>query len=174
MSKKKFTKLNCLLLTLTFIAVGVSGAQVTSGGETANQKSPKEAVHYCPLISELVKENLLWSARSGLWKSYSQSFAKEIDRFIGAQWIGVNVGKVICLYQGKGSFDFPIALEPAKAILILEPKGDTWRIERDGYKICKSINITDCPFFTKIEEGDVDVYENIKYKGQPGETNNDN
>jgi hypothetical protein len=174
------------LLGITLVAVnafGFSSRQVLSNSNKTeinmptktfeNVPPPKTVVHYCPAISELIKENLIWSARNGIWKSFSQSFATEIDHFLGAQWIGINVGKIICLYQGKGSFDFPIALEPEKTISILEPKSETWRSERNGYRMCRSTNVKDCPFYTKAVEEETDVYETIKYQGQPGEINKD-
>ncbi len=119
--------------------------------------------HYCPDASELIKNDLWWSARDGRWKSYSESFADSIDNFIGAQWLGAVVGKIICIYQGKQSFDFPISLEPAKTAAILEPKGSLWTAKAAGVKICHSSNTHDCPFATSKPQENSDIYQQIAY-----------
>lgn len=122
-------------------------------------------VHYCPDPSELIKVNLHWSAREGRWKSYSQSFADTIVSFRGAEWLGVVYGKIICLYAGGGSSDFPIALEPATTILVPEPTDTNWKTQPSGYKLCTADNVTDCKFISKDTEETIDkAYQEIHYK----------
>jgi hypothetical protein len=88
--------------------------------------------------------------------------------------VGITVGKIICLYQGKNSFDFPVALEQVKSQIIFEPSGPHWSALVNNRKFCKSTNIIDCPFSAKPEEKIGNVYETIKYKEQqqqPGQLN---
>ena len=138
--------------------------------ETKQPNANQKTTQYCPAASELKKNRLWWSAR-GAWKSYSQSFAKGISSFLGAQWIGIKVGKIVCLYSGQSNFDFPIALETEKTFLILSPKGKHWYNIKSGYKMCKSSNTHDCEFFLKPPPDITNVYEQIKYDSSPGKQN---
>jgi hypothetical protein len=130
---------------------------------TTPTKAPSLKQYFCPSAKELIKEELFWQAGTN-WKSFTQSFAKEIGGFLGAQWIGVKIGKIICLYYGKEGMDFPIALEQVHSQLILEPKGTSWSTPISGRRICKSNNIFECPFAIEPEEVSKGIYEDIKYK----------
>lgn len=156
------------LLSTTIFAAPQGNQSPSPDGISSPQNKPR--TYYCPAVSELTQNGLNWSARDGKWRSYSPSFAKEINTFLEAQWIGVNVGKIICLYQGKENFDFPIAIEPTKSILVLEPSGQAWVEKHPGYKTCKSTNISDCPFVTQQEESLKNPYEQIKYHSEEDET----
>jgi len=67
-----------------------------------------ETTVYCPLISAIQKNNAdgNWYAQTaaGSWKSYHISFGNQLTGFLGAQWIGVNVGQVACIYQAAQQF----------------------------------------------------------------------
>ena len=63
----------------------------------------------CPQLADLHYKNLRWYG-PGSWKSQNQSFVRKIDVFTGAQWIGINVGQVICVYRGRTDIDFPVTL----------------------------------------------------------------
>jgi len=99
--------------------------------------------HVCPQADTLVSKDHKWRAPGG-WKSYTTSFSDEIQGFIGAQWIGVRVGKIICLYQGTTSDTFHISLE--RDNLVRSPEGFRWGKNLGGYKNCRSIRVKDCPF----------------------------
>ncbi len=66
----------------------------------------------CPEINKLQKDpnKMIWSAKHG-WKSYLPSFASYLNKFLGAQWQGVNVGNITCLYQSDEKMTFPVSLE---------------------------------------------------------------
>lgn len=66
-------------------------------------------IHYCPDVSDLSRQGTTWSA-PGNWKSYQVSFISTVTRFMGAQWMGTNVGRTVCLYSGDNSNDFPVQL----------------------------------------------------------------
>jgi hypothetical protein len=129
----------------------------------AAPKPPQNPPRYCPLAKELTRNGMQWSVGSK-WKSYSDSFVKEIASFIGAQWVGVKVGKIICIYRGKDNGDFPVALEETKSHIIQEPTSASWSNFAQGRKMCNSSNVFDCAFYIKPEEDNSNVYEEIKYK----------
>lgn len=135
-------------------------------------------IDYCPAVDQLIKskKGMIWSAPHG-WQSYDESFIQQVDRFTGAQWVGIRVGKVTCLYKGKEAFTFPIALERDK--LIMPPEGATWVKEidshgkpKDDQLICQSDQVTDCPFvLSKVEvesgSGSGSGSTDIKYQPYP-------
>lgn len=102
---------------------------------------------YCPPISKLMKKDMFWGAPGG-WRSYSQSFVSTIDSFAGAQWVGINLGKMLCVYKGKQTFEFPVVLQ--NDALTPTPEGGKWVVKAGGYNNCLSGDTLDCPF--KFEE----------------------
>lgn len=137
----------------------------------AKTASSPDQPAYCPLASELKRTPYkTWQAGAG-WRGYEQTIVTQIQSFIGAQWTGIKIGKIICLYQGKGAADFPIALEerfvPGKGSnLIVEPVTPNWSAKVQGYRFCKSSNVADCPFFrleTEKTESGQKLYEQINY-----------
>jgi hypothetical protein len=163
-----------LALILVFIPMGYAVADTdaqTSNSQPLVTTIASNPQYFCPQDKNLVKDGLWWSSHDGAWKCYTQSFAKSIDAFIGAQWVGVKVGKIICLYRGKEGTDFPIALERVHVKEVLEPSGVGWSALVRGYKFCRSSNVADCPFYIKPTETVGEIYEQIKYTG--GEKNAD-
>jgi hypothetical protein len=126
---------------------------------------------YCPPATNLTKDPVtqLWSADSG-WKATAPSFVNSVTSFIGAQWVGVSVGVVICLYGKAGRSDFPVAIQ--RGTLVPEPLiGGVWSADLGGYMACKSNDVHDCPFFIQISQPPKNVYDQLDfYKGKPTET----
>ncbi|MCK9583271.1 MAG: T4SS-associated protein EirA [Endomicrobiales bacterium] len=149
----------------------INAPAITNNG--SDFKIPPEE-RICPESSALVRDGLWWSANNKTWKSYTQSFAKNIKDFIGAQWAGVVVGKIICLYSGDVATEFPVALEQVTSLPVLEPKGVGWSALTDGHKFCKSSNIADCKFMVQPEENVTDVYKQIEYTGKKTNNNYNN
>ncbi len=117
---------------------------------------------YCPPISAIYKKNALWWAHES-WRSYSQSFVEKITRFVGAQWVGVNLGHIICLYRGQEAFTFPISLQ--RSTLIQEPTSGHWEKRPNGYLVCISNKRSDCPFPRQKQEKTINlqkILESIK------------
>lgn len=132
---------------------------------TTLQKYPAE-ISYCPLLTDLVKRDLFWYSKDNSWRSYTQSFSSAITTFVGAQWEGVKLGKVFCLYLGNEQFAFPIALEQLHSRVVLEPNQTNWSAKIDGgYKACKSSNVVDCPFVYQPAPDTSHIYDEIKYMG---------
>ncbi|MBX9587339.1 MAG: T4SS-associated protein EirA [Gammaproteobacteria bacterium] len=127
-----------------------SNVPVVSQETAATTRTTKNL--YCPEVGKLMKKEMFWGAPGG-WKSYSQSFVDVIDSFSGAQWVGVNVGKMLCVYKGKGSFEFPVVLQ--NDTLTPVPEGQKWVKQSGGYINCLSGDVLDCPF--KFEETTTDI-----------------
>ncbi len=121
-----------------------------------------EKIILCPTIDKLIKKELFWGAPDG-WRSYSQSFVNSIETFVGAQWVGVEVGKMLCVYKGKESFDFPVVLQ--KDTLTPSPKGERWIAQKGGYVNCLSNMVERCPFHVKVETQDMNqIYNDLDFK----------
>jgi len=123
----------------------------------------KPELFHCPNVKELSRIGLWWQV-GDVWKSYSESFVEHIRTFTGAQWIGVEVGKIICLYKGRETLTFPVALETAHPILVPAPTGKNWITTDEGYKKCFSDDVKDCPFTQQKRTDTSDIYEHIKYQ----------
>lgn len=125
---------------------------------------------FCPPVENLTKDpdTKLWSADGG-WKSNSPSFINTLSSFVGAQWVGVSVGEVICLYAKSSRAEFPVAIQRGK--LVPAPTvGGLWSDDKGGYRECKSANIQDCPFFIQVLAPPKNVYDELDfYKGKPTE-----
>lgn len=121
----------------------------------------------CPEYAELSKKGLFWGAPDG-WRSYSQSFVGEVVSFVEAQWHGVNVGKMMCVYVGKVSRQFPVVLQ--NDMLTKMPTGLKWGGLKNGVVKCKSTNINDCPFFHTKRDVDVEkAYDELDFKKSKGD-----
>ncbi|HJN38388.1 MAG TPA: T4SS-associated protein EirA [Gammaproteobacteria bacterium] len=108
-----------------------------------NEKQQKaQNFYYCPAPSELYQIKDKWLS-PGDWFSYEQSFAKNIDRFIGATWKGVNIGNVICLYKARNA-TFPVQLTNKQSVF--QPIKANWPLypNKDGSFQCLAINNNPC------------------------------
>lgn len=116
----------------------------------------------CPPIESLQQQkNMTWTAPNG-WKSTNPSFYRSLKQFTGAQWLGVNVGDIICLYTAGGKSDFPVSLK--KPMIVLSPTGGNWTEDKGGYKDCKTDDITQCPFYVQSNEPKkTNLYEELEF-----------
>lgn len=125
----------------------------------------------CPPLDALVlnPQTQVWSSRNG-WKSASTSFLRTLDSFVGAQWIGVGIGQVICVYTKTDRSTFPVTLQ--RSNLVPAPKvGGLWSADKGGYMECKSNDVYQCPFFVQVPKKQENVYEQLDfYKGKPVES----
>lgn len=121
----------------------------------------------CPPPSALVKNGLFWGTPTGGWRSYSEAFDTSIVSFMGAQWVGINVGKMICIYKGNLAMSFPITLQ--NDTLAQTPTGNNWGTDQGGYRNCHSANMQDCPFVVKSQSVNMQqIYQSLDFfKGKP-------
>ncbi len=137
--------------------------------------SSSKSAFYCPELNQLTKNEttMTWSAPGG-WKSYGQSFVEKVAEFRGAQWEGVNIGQIACVYTGENKLTFPIVLVFNK--LTSAPVGGAWvsstpdskQKYASGYYNCPSKIISDCPFHPIIQASDTNANEIVStIKQQP-------
>lgn len=142
-------------------ATKTTGASGVSASDNVDMS--QQPVYYCPKPEDLVKDNTRWTTPDRKWQTYTPSSATKILSFLGAQWVGIKVGKIICLYKSNEAVSFPVALEQTRSQLILEPKGVGWSALVKNRKFCKSANIADCAYYIKPPKDISNIYEEIKY-----------
>lgn len=179
-TSKTLSSLLYLLLSISITSLAqtspsppmpINTAPNTPATTNVNSTIPRNELKedYCPPSTSLSHNNdMTWTAPGG-WKNSSLSFLKNIQTFIGAQWIGVTLGEVLCLYIKEGRGAFPLTLQ--REILAVSPTGGNWSGDKGGYKDCKSNDVVQCPFFIKVPappQKPSEIYEQLNfYKGQP-------
>ena len=119
---------------------------------------------FCPSSESLVKQkNLKWGTPDNKWEGDAPSSATKILSFIGAQWIGVKVGKIICLYHSDEAVAFPVALEAVRSFAVLEPRTLGWSTLVGNRRFCKSASVADCSYFYESPKDVRDIYKEIEY-----------
>ncbi|OGO91904.1 MAG: hypothetical protein A3F41_02775 [Coxiella sp. RIFCSPHIGHO2_12_FULL_44_14] len=146
----------CLLLILSTVHFSTALAAV----QPSAPPLPKGYLQ-CPLPSDLQKDphTLQWSSPGG-WQSFDTSFASQVAQFIGAQWQGVNVGHLTCLYSSTETFTFPILLRFNE--LTWMPRGGLWSKNLGGYTNCHSTHRHQCLFKPVPQPKVGDPYEEAK------------
>jgi len=135
--------------------------QTTPSDIPADQATTVTKKIYCPDVKKLKKITMFWGAPGG-WRSYSESFVNVIDSFSGAQWIGVNVGKMLCIYRSKATFEFPVVLQ--NDTLTPAPTGEKWIKQPGGYYNCISGDLLECPFrFEEEKSSETNVYKELDF-----------
>jgi hypothetical protein len=129
----------------------------------------KQQAFYCPKAEDLVlkktADGIKWATKDDKWQTYTPTLSTKIMGFIGAQWQGIKVGSVICLYNTNEAVPFPAALEQKLSQLVLEPKNiGGWSAHVDGGRgLCISTNIAVCPYYVQETKDIKDFYQEIKY-----------
>ncbi len=137
----------------------VTHTPVNKEGQLVITKHPKYFLIYCPEITTLTRnpKTLKWSAPGG-WKSHAQSFATKLTTFTVAQWQGVNIGHVTCVYTGTPKGTFPVLMIGSS--IPITPKGGKWKYEaKKHYSNCVSKSIYDCPLIVQAKQPKGDPYE---------------
>lgn len=127
---------------------------------------------FCPAVNTLSKtSDDFWVSTTG-WKSTNPSFLKKIQSFLGAKWIGVNLGEVVCVYGNTVKKEFPVNLH--RPLLVVTPSSGKWTEEKSGHKVCISNNVEDCPFAIHKASPTEDVYKQLDFfKDQPVENHDE-
>jgi hypothetical protein len=115
------------------------------------------------LIQMVPPPNIKWITKDRKWENHTPSSATKILNYLGAQWIGIKVGKIICLYQTDEAVSFPMALENTRSLSVVEPRGAAWSALIDNRKFCKSANVADCRFFLEQPKDISNIYKEIEY-----------
>jgi len=139
-----------------------------AANQSVSKFTSSKAPFYCPQPKQLIKnqKTLTWSAPGG-WKSYDQSFVQKISEFRGAQWAGVNIGQIACVYTGTNKLTFPVILVFNK--LTTAPSSGSWSSNlhknkqryASGYYSCPSLTISNCPFHPVIKKTARNPYQDL-------------
>jgi hypothetical protein len=127
----------------------------------------------CPPIDKITKDPTEgnWKAQmpEGTWKSYSLSFATSLTRFVGAQWVGADVGQITCVYhseqefmmQGQQTIQRTLPVLLVFHTLAFQPSGANWAHASKGVYNCSAGNKgqADCPFKVNMPPTTGDIYE---------------
>lgn len=124
----------------------------------ASNRNMIEVKEFCPKPSDLVMNpaDRTWHARGG-WKNLNPSFSDKIDTFLGAQWVGVSLGHINCIYTQSGRDTFPVNLQRGLISPAPTNQGGLWSADKGGYIECKSQHVTDCPFLVQRKQAEKDV-----------------
>lgn len=149
-----------ILPLLAIITTVYSGNLIANPGDDTDPNGNKLPPGYitCPKISDLSKDDqMIWHGKGG-WHSYASSFANRADKFLGAQWVGVKLGTLFCLYKGDLQ-TFTIDLQyPGMA---QSPEYKKWSKDLGGYKNCVSSNLEDCAFKPEKKESKGTLYQQL-------------
>ena len=166
-----------LIMIASLFCTAVLGAQTEIQPKTQAQQQnhfQNSKMSTCPAPNVLFRDGkkMVWGAPGG-WHSYYRSFVKKIARFTGAHWVGVDVGKVICTYQGQNKLTFTLFVENKQ--YVAKPNKGRWLKEVNGVINCLSPNINQCPF-TVVQKDNmpltVESLMKIKTQQQMNKMNN--
>lgn len=161
-------------MMLTIAALVAGGLAFGQGQESMSPiKSPALPPNtvFCPQISQIIKGNKHgnWTATTpqGGWKTYHRSFSNHLTRFYGAQWVGVKLGQLTCIYGSNQQFmmngelvvqkTFPIRL--VYHALAHKPTGKHWKHAKRGVYNCIAPSQQDCPFLMNVKPKAENIYE---------------
>ncbi|MDF1795518.1 MAG: T4SS-associated protein EirA [Coxiellaceae bacterium] len=148
-----------LLFTVSQAFALVTHTPVNKEGKLVITKHPKYFLIYCPELTTLKKDpkSLKWSAPGG-WDSHAQSFATKLTAFTVAQWQGINIGHVTCVYTGTPKGTFPVLMQSSN--IPITPKGGKWKYNaKKHYSNCASRSIYDCPLIVEAQQPKKNPYE---------------
>lgn len=156
------------LIIVSALAASSSCYAIGSGPYSAPNM---QTLHLCPAPSELVlnKKDSTWSAHSG-WEPQSPSFVTKVTTFLGAQWSGVQIGKISCIYSGLPKGTFPIAISYSK--LTYDPTTSMpkkysvgWNSRKKNVLFCYAHDRKTCPILLalrKQEGSDMDIAQGLR------------
>lgn len=141
---------------------GSLSAMANSPSEPFNSKEVTYIPQLCPKVDTLAQNigDKTWYAPGG-WRSLNPSFFRSVERFLGAQWVGVTVGNVICSYAKADKPEFPLHLQ--RDTIVASPTGGSWTEDKGGYKNCNTNDVTLCPFSVVMPTKPKNIYEDIDY-----------
>jgi hypothetical protein len=150
-----------LLFVFLLLFQVVLEAQATLAPNSENLE-----IAHCPNISQIRYDPNTKRWGVGNWLGSEVSFEKKLIAFRGAQWVGANVGTIICVYKGESKVGFPVTLQ--NSTLVPMPKGSNWGKYQRGRKNCppyvteSPISVQDCSFYVPKDAPEEDVYEVIR------------
>jgi hypothetical protein len=129
------------IIACLFLLISVSYADTYD--EENNNNTIKEL--YCPKITDLKQTNMKWHAETIVkWNEAEESFVTQITSFKGAQWQGIKVGQISCIYKGADSNTFPVVLQNNH--MFKQPQHQNW-IKSDNTYNCLDGQVENCPLY---------------------------
>jgi hypothetical protein len=140
--------------------------------EAAPKTNPQKVIFQCPEPNQLVKsaENH-WGTTDGNFRNFDTSFAKKLDRFIGAQWQGANLGYVTCVYQPNDASLFYVTVLFNKLTYQPDTQNTSWTKSKKGpWYNCMTKDPKDCTFKIRPKPKKANLYneaESLKQEANP-------
>ena len=135
----------CSILSITAVASPITSA-------VPEQLAYQLQTLSCPQPAALTKnlQTNRWSALNGNWKGTTTSLASQIKGFVGAEWQGINLGQIFCIYKGVPAQTFAIAI--TYHTLAVTPQKGRWTGNKHHnlYK-CISNQIKECLFQVRMK-----------------------
>src|SRR3990167_5236286 len=155
----------------TKLIICVSALAMILQGSVFAVTTTKTPNSFCPDISQVKKNQITqkWKAQTkdGAWKSYQTSFATKLTQFIGAQWRGVCVGQVTCVYKAEQRFTIEgnLTIQPALPVLLVfhaltfQPTKGKWKRNAQGLYNCYAYHKKNSPFKIRMQKPNKNVYQ---------------
>jgi hypothetical protein len=137
--------------------------------EAGNQHS---LTRYCPAIKNIYKSaSNHWGTKDGTFRNFQTSLANKLDKFIGAQWQGANLGYVTCVYTPDNPNLFYVTLLYNELTLQPSTTNTSWTLDKKGgWFNCNAEKASDCPFTIRPEQKKGNIYqeaEHLKEEANP-------
>lgn len=175
MNRKTMIAIIVILLAI----IAIAWHRITRG-----ETSSKQPYSFCPHINEItqspVKMNWTANTSAGFWKSSHMSFATNLTRFLGAQWVGQNVGQITCVYASEQTYtaEGQQHIVPTINVLLVfhtlahEPQQGqgAWQRVQQGVYNCQAAKLKDCPFKVNLKPESKPLLEEVEsIKSQPAQ-----
>lgn len=161
-------------LFFVFCTINAQEPETSAPLKTAQSKSSEPIILTCPDLPELSLDPASkrwqvpnWQA-DGQWTSPDPSFAVQIKQFLGARWQGVEIGQIICIYQGSGAYSdnvFPISLYYNTYVYqpnLKDPRAQNWQENSsNGTFNCYAKEVRNCPFQVRVKNPAPDLYDEL-------------
>lgn len=156
-----------LIFCLLFCGIPHLNADTPPSTPPASPNEGMEMVH-CPEVEKVMHDpkTNLWGV--GDWVSDEASFENKVVSFQGAQWVGANLGTVICVYKSDSPTSFPITIQ--NTTLAPAPTSSNWGKYENGRKNCppypseEAVDVNDCPFyFPKKQTTPENIYQQLDF-----------
>ncbi|MDF3055007.1 MAG: putative exported protein [Gammaproteobacteria bacterium] len=143
-NKEKSLK-SSIQITLTLLALLFVSAEILAQAYTADSDEITLVEQVCPPVTSLTQDPVkkIWTG-PGNWHSLNPSFSRTLDRFVGAQWVGVGVGHIVCSYTNHTQVSFVVHLQ--RNNLVSSPVGGLWSKDKGGHKDCFSSDTQQCSY----------------------------
>ena len=158
-TKPCIQKILCMLIAFPAVFADASSENHSGASSGVDSVSVNDYI-YCPTIESLARDDVngKWNAPGG-WFSQHYSFSTKIDNFLGAAYIGNEIGHVECYFTSNQTGNVRIVLKNTRLVQI--PTIDAWQpSDKDPkVKVCKQSSNSGCPFLVYNQDQHIDSLE---------------